>query len=73
MTDTRLIVAECRAGDLLATLQSAVNGDAHWRPIAKALLADINNLVLPPPLIDQLRAIDGRKRAAKCMDDLCRG
>jgi hypothetical protein len=71
MTDITLICAEMRAGELLFTLQAAVNGDAHWRLNAKALLAEINDCVLPPRYTEALREVDARKRAAEIMDDLC--
>jgi hypothetical protein len=48
----RLIVAEMRAGQLLATLRAAVDGAPHWRRTATYLLAEIDAL-RPPPLAGQ--------------------
>ena len=70
MTDTRLIVAEMRAGELLVSLQAAVDGNPHWRPRATTLLREINDLVLPPRATEALREADARKRAAEIMRDL---
>jgi hypothetical protein len=55
MTDMTLIVAEMRAGELLATLQAAVDGAPHWRSEAKQLLHSIADLELPEPVPEQLR------------------
>jgi hypothetical protein len=71
MTNTTLIVAECRAEELLAALQAAVAGQPHWRLHATTLLRAIANHKLPEPQIEALREIDARKRAAEMMDDLC--
>ena len=64
--DTKLVVAECRAGDLLACLQAALNGESHWRPKAKKLLWEIDLLAIPEPRIEWLREVDDRKRRAEC-------
>jgi hypothetical protein len=71
MTDTTLIVAEMRAGDLLAALQAAVDGQPHWRLDASKLLRAISNHELPEPATEALREVDARKRAAEMMMDLC--
>jgi hypothetical protein len=68
--DHKLIVAECRAGDLLCALQSAVDGAPHWRQKAAWLLADIEALRLPAPAFEKLREIDARKRAAEITADI---
>ena len=73
MTDITLICAEMRAGELLSTLQSAVNGEAHWRINAGRLIAEINDCVLPARCTEALREVDARKRAAEIMGDLCDG
>ena len=70
MTDIKLVVAEQRAGELLTALQSAVNGDPHWRQKAAWLLADIEALRLPAPAFERLREIDARKRAAEITADI---
>jgi hypothetical protein len=70
MTDTILIVAEMRAGELLATLQAAIDGAPHWRSEAKHLLRSIADLELPEPVPEQLRAVDARRRALEICDDL---
>jgi hypothetical protein len=72
MVDTRLIVAECRAGDLLVALQDAVDGAPHWRLHAAKLLRAISDHELPDLSIEALREADARKRAAEVMDDICR-
>ena len=69
--ELRLVVAEMRAAELLTTLQSALNGDAHWRLQAANLLGEINDCVLPKHTTEALREIDARKRAAEMMMDLC--
>ena len=71
MTDTTLIVAECRAGELLTALQRAVNGWPHWRLDAAKLLAEIANHKLPEPATEALREADARKRAAEILEDVC--
>jgi hypothetical protein len=70
MTDITLIVAECRAEELLTALQRAVNGEPHWRLHATTLLCSIADHKLPEPQIEALREIDARKRAAEMMMDL---
>ena len=69
MTDIKLVVAEQRTGELLTTLQSAVDGAPHWRQKAAWLLADIEALRLPAPAFEKLREIDARKRQAEQMED----
>jgi hypothetical protein len=71
MTDTTLIVAECRAEELLTALQAAVNGEDHWRLRASKLLQEISNHMMPASVTEQLREIDGRKRAAEILEDVC--
>lgn len=71
MTDTRLICAEMRAGELLVALQAAVRGDPHWRLRASVLLREIEELMLPPLATEALREADARKRAAEIMNDAC--
>jgi hypothetical protein len=78
MTDTiKLVVAERRAAELLTVLQSAVNGDPHWRIDARRLLGKIDRLDMPEPMSeeerDRLREIDARKRAAEILGDVCNG
>ena len=73
MTDIRLVVAEQRAAELLCALQSAVNGDPHWRQKAAWLLADIEALRLPAPMFEKLREIDARKRAMEILEDCTHG
>jgi hypothetical protein len=68
--DPKLIVAELRAGELLNTLRSAVDGATHWRTDAKRLLADIDALRLPLPAFERLREIDAMKRAAEIAQDM---
>ena len=71
MTDTRLIVAECRAGELLEALQAAVAGASHWRLHATELLRQIDNRELPHPIaLAALREADARKRAAEILEDV---
>ena len=65
----RAVVAEMRAADLVTTLRHAVAGESHWRLEAKALLADIDNGVLPPLATEALREVDARKRAAVILND----
>lgn len=69
MTDTKLVVAEMRAADLLCVLQSAYNGDPHWRRDAGQLLRSIERLELPEPLPERLREVDYRKRVAEILAD----
>jgi hypothetical protein len=64
-----MVVAEMRCAELLRALQSAVNGDPHWRQKAAWLLADIEALRLPAPAFERLREIDARKRAAEILHD----
>ena len=71
-TDTVRIVAEMRAGELLTALRHAVDGRAHWRPIAAELLRQIDDLELPEPACDRLREIDARKRASEILEDAAR-
>jgi len=68
--DHKLVCAELRAAELLCALQSAVNGDPHWRQKAAWLLADIEALRLPAPAFEKLREIDARKRAAEITADI---
>jgi hypothetical protein len=72
MIDPRLICAEIRASELLAALENAVQGKPRWRSNAHSLLHDIAACQLPPRSIEALREADARKRAAECMDDICR-
>ena len=65
----RAVVAEMRAGDLVATLQAAVRGDAHWRLRATVLLREIDDGVLPPRYSEALREAEARKRAAVILND----
>jgi hypothetical protein len=67
--DHKLVVADCRAAELLSALQSAVDGAPHWRQKAAWLLADIEALRLPAPAFEKLREIDARKRAMEQMED----
>jgi hypothetical protein len=69
--ELHLVVAEMRASELVAALQRAVNGEAHWRLEASKLLTEIADCVLPEPQIQALREVDARKRAAEMMMDLC--
>jgi hypothetical protein len=71
--DPKLIVAECRAEELLTALQRAVNGEPHWRLQAAELLRAIADHELPEPATEALREVDARKRAAEMMMDLCDG
>jgi hypothetical protein len=71
MTNTTLIVAECRAGELLTALRHAVVGSPHWRPRAAELLRSIDDLELPEPAHAALIEIDDRKRAAEILEDVC--
>lgn len=68
MTDTRLIIAELRAGELLVALQNAVDGAPYWRLEATRLLNSITNLDLPELTIEALREADARKRAAEILE-----
>ena len=69
--DLAVLCAEMRAVELLTTLQAAINGDAHWRLRAAVLLREINEGVLPPRYSEALHEIDGRKRAAEILGDIC--
>ena len=71
MTDTKLICAEMRASELLSTLQSALNGDSHWRLRAAVLLREINEHIIPERFTEALREADARKRAAEILNDVC--
>jgi hypothetical protein len=71
--DPILIIAEMRAGELVAALQRAVNGEAHWRLEASKLLTEIADCVLPEPATEALREIDARKRAAEVLEDVISG
>jgi len=71
--DLRLVLAEMRAGDLLTALQSALNGDPHWRANAAQLLEDIRNLIIPAAIVPKFLEIDAKKRAAEILEDHCRG
>jgi hypothetical protein len=66
----RAVVAEMRAADLVAALQSALNGNPHWRIHAAVLLREINTGVLPPRYSEALREVDARKRAAEILNDV---
>ena len=70
MTDIRLVCAEMRAAELLATLQAAVDGAPNWALQARMLLDDIEALRLPPKAVERLREIDALRRAAEIMTDL---
>ena len=69
--DMRLVVAEMRAGALLALLAAAVAGAPHWRSMATVLLDEIENYVLPEPATEARREVDARKRAAEILNDVC--
>jgi hypothetical protein len=69
----RAIITEMHAAELAAALRHAVAGASHWRLEAQQVLADIDNGVLPPRYAEALREVDGRKRAAEIMGDLCDG
>jgi hypothetical protein len=74
MNRTTLIVAEMRAGELLATLISALSGAPHWRLRAAVLVGEIEGHKLPELSIDALREADARKRAAEMiLEDACNG
>jgi hypothetical protein len=70
MTDPCRIVAELRAQELVAALQAAVAGDAHWRSHATRLLHSIADLEMPEQVSDALRAVDERKRCTEVMHDI---
>ena len=73
MTDMRIVCAEMRAAELLATLQAAVDGAPNWRLQARMLLDDIEALRLPPKAFDRLKELDALRRAAEIMGDVvCR-
>ena len=69
MTDTKLVVAEMRAGDLLCALQAAVNAEPHWRRKAQWLLRSIERLELPEQSNDRLRELDYQRKAAEILAD----
>lgn len=71
MTDRILIVAEMRAAELLTALEDAVRGNSHWRMKAAGLLRSIARYELPPQCSEALRELDGRKRAAEILNDVC--
>ena len=73
IVDPRLVCAEQRAAELLTTLQSAVNGDPHWRRNATQLLHYINTTDVKEQVAARLREIDALKRAAEILEDVCNG
>jgi len=73
MMDPKLVVAEMRAGELLCALQKAVDYQEHWLLEARALLDEINNMILPDEVVGRLRELDGLKRSAEIMEDACHG
>jgi len=71
--DPKLVVAELRASELLVCLQKAVDYQEHWLLEARALLDEINNMILPDETVERLRELDGLKRSAEIMEDACHG